>query len=778
MVTFRVELPASLPPGEKLYLAELDEVTGLTFNQTRHIMEAEDNQHFIVILPVRINSVMKYRYLRQGDFTDQEYTSDGRPVRYRLFYAASPALVQDIVTRWTDRPSDVAVSCRIIGRATRAGGTDPIPNLLITAGGQQTWTAADGTFMLEGLPAGTHNLVAYAADGAYRTFQQGALVSAGAATEALLQLQPANFVNVTFFVDAPVNTPAKASLRIAGNLWQFGNSFTALRGGLSSNALRLPELKHLENGRYGITFSLAVGSDLRYKYTLGDGIWNAEHTEDGEFLVRQLIVPDKDTQITDQVARWDDKSKLPVTFQVSVPPVTPDNEAISIQFNPGYAWLEALPMWSAGPDHWEYTLFSPLRGLESIQYRYCREVQCGSADNAKTAGSLATGQWVDLTGEKRTLQDVVEAWAWLEGSPSTAVVPNLEIAPRQPGFVAGIALQENYHPSWLAHLGLALTDILSMNANTILLYPTWTVIRSSPPLQESSQGNELSGFDLNATANVIRSQGLQTILFPLSQYPKTAGIWWQEAPRDFSWWVSWFERYKVFIRHHAIIASQTGSQALVLGDVSIAAALPNGKLADGSPSNVPEDANDRWRGLIQEARQNYKGQIWWALQFPQDVQNPPAFLDAVDGLYILWSAPLTKEAGTAADVMAQEAAAQLDALILPLQQQVNKSVILAIAYPSAQGGSTGCLPGLESGCLDLGLLSPPNPDIPNIGLDLADQERAYNAMFLAIKDRPWIGGVISSGYYPPAVLQDKSISVHGKPARGVLWFWFGKFLGK
>jgi hypothetical protein len=199
---------------------------------------------------------------------------------------------------------------------------------------------------------------------------------------------------------------------------------------------------------------------------------------------------------------------------------------------------------------------------------------------------------------------------------------------------------------------------------------------------------------------------------------------------------------------------------------------------DGAPSNVPEDTLERWYGIIQEARSYYPGQIWWALQYPQDVQNPPAFLNAVDGLYILWSAPLEKEPGALANAMALEAGSLLDTVLLPLQQQVNKPVILAVAYPSAQNGNTGCLPGLESGCLNLELLSPPNPDIPNIGLDLVEQEEAYNAIFLAIKDRPWIAGVVSQGYYPPAVLQDKSISIHGKPARGVLWFWYARLLGK
>ncbi len=50
-------------------------------------------------------------------------------------------------------------------------------------------------------------------------------------------------------------------------------------------------------------------------------------------------------------------------------------------------------------------------------------------------------------------------------------------------------------------------------------------------------------------------------------------------------------------------------------------------------------------------------------------------------------------------------------------------------------------------------------------------------MLLAVNDRDWIGGVVSRGYYPPAILEDKSLSIHGKPARGVLWYWFPRLLG-
>ena len=777
MITFRVQLPNPLPPGEKIIFSELDEVTGLAFNQIQHTMEAEDSLHFILILPVRQNSLLKYRYVRQGTYSVLEHTSDGRPVRYRMFHATAPALIQDVIGRWTDTQFNLSHG-RITGRAVRVDDSQPISNLLVTASGLQTWTAQDGSFVLEGVPNGTHNLVAYAADGAYLTFQQGATVADGAATEAILQLQPAKFIQVTFILEAPAGTPPNSTVRLAGNLLQLGNTFSSLRGGLGSTAVRLPVMQHLPNNKYGLTLSLPAGSDLRYKYTLGDGIWNAEHTSDGQFYIRQLILPDKDIEVNDTVVTWSDNSILPVTFQVAVPPTSPTDEIVAIQFNPGFTWLEALPMWPSSPQNWEFTLFSPLRGLESIQYRYCRDVQCGSADDSATTGSLAEGRLLPLNGKILLVQDIVEKWIWLDGKIDTAVVPNIQIAPRGSGFIAGIALQEGYHPSWLQRLNQTVTDINSLNANWVIINPTWTFTRAAPAVQEAIPGIDLAGFDLQALATVMRSQGLQTALFPHSLYPKPTAVWWQEAPRDFSWWLSWFEGYRVFVKHHASLAVQTGASVLILGDPSIVPALPNGRLADGSPSNAPEDALERWKEIIQDARQIFNKPIWWAVRYPQDFEAPPAVLDEVDGVYVLWSAPIAKGPEATVSEMAQEAGALFDNQLLPLQQRLNKPIILAVAYPSATGGSTGCLPGLEAGCLDLGLLNPSKPDLPNIERNLVDQENAYNAIFLAINDRLWISGLVSEGYYPPLILQDKSASIHGKPARGVLWFWFAKLLGK
>jgi hypothetical protein len=42
----------------------------------------------------------------------------------------------------------------------------------------------------------------------------------------------------------------------------------------------------------------------------------------------------------------------------------------------------------------------------------------------------------------------------------------------------------------------------------------------------------------------------------------------------------------------------------------------------------------------------------------------------------------------------------------------------------------------------------------------------------AIQNRDWISGFFTRGYYPAAPLQDKSASLHGKPAASVLQAWF------
>ena len=93
-----------------------------------------------------------------------------------------------------------------------------------------------------------------------------------------------------------------------------------------------------------LTISLPIGTYIEYKYTLGDGLWSSEVTTSGAVRLRQVLIPSTDLERNDVVEAWLSPDTNPIQFMVNVPPDTPKNEAISIQFNPGFGWLEPLPM--------------------------------------------------------------------------------------------------------------------------------------------------------------------------------------------------------------------------------------------------------------------------------------------------------------------------------------------------------------------------------------------------------------------------------------------------
>jgi len=245
LITFRLQVPPNTPAGETIYLSVLDEVTGLALNTQLNPMQAGGGEggaasQYIITLPFPIGSVVKYRYERQaGGIRVSEHLSDGSAVRYRMYNVTGQGTVDDVVSRWTDTPFQGAAG-RITGTATDTATGKPIPSLLVEAGGAQTLTASDGSFRLEGLPEGVHNLVVYAMDGAYSTFQQGARVAAKSTTPAITTLQPAKTTKVVFVVSVPKETLPVVPLRMAGNLYQLGNSFANLDGGVSTVAENMP----------------------------------------------------------------------------------------------------------------------------------------------------------------------------------------------------------------------------------------------------------------------------------------------------------------------------------------------------------------------------------------------------------------------------------------------------------------------------------------------------------------------------------------------------------
>jgi hypothetical protein len=282
-----------------------------------------------------------------------------------------------------------------------------------------------------------------------------------------------------------------------------------------------------------------------------------------------------------------------------------------------------------------------------------------------------------------------------------------------------------------------------------------------------------------------RNAGLNVALFPTPHFSGTTDsttsastTFWLNAPRDAAWWQTWFTRYRAFAVNYADLATQTGAQFLILGGEAVTPALPAGTLPNGQPSNVPADVEAQWKAIIQDVRSRFRGQLFWAMPYTtSNVQTPVSFLKDVDGVYLLWSVPLTTNPTATKTDLANEAGRLLDNEIAPLVNLLGKPIILAVAYPSAAGAPSGCISSGTGTCIDFASLSQPYADNPSVSLNLQTQADIYEAMLTAVNARPWVSGFISRGYFMPVALQDKSTSIHSKPAADILWYWYPRLLG-
>lgn len=766
--TFNLTLLAPLGSGETVAIGILDEVTGLALNPSLYAMSAQDGLHYTVTLPLALKSTVKYRYYRQGGQRPAlEDTALDKPIRYRMYTVSNPATLSDILASWSDRPFSGPVG-RVAGTVTNAASGEPLTNILVVAGGQATLTDSLGQYSLESLPQGTQTVSAYAIDGAYAPFQQGATVQGGLTTTAPLKLDAVATVQVTFLVSAPNTTIDGAPLRMAGNLIQLGNTFADLEGGMSGVASRMPTLVAGANHQYSLTMTLPVGADVRYKYTLGDGFWNAEHAADGSFVLRQLIVPPADTLVQDTINTWQAGNAAPILFDITVPANTPPDDTISIQFNP-YSWTEPIPMWPLQKQHWVYKLFGPMNMLGTFHYRFCRNGQCNTADDFDTQGASARGRSVNTTLTDQSLHDDIGGWAWWRDAEPVTIVA-IPVKQRQPNFWAGIEFQNGYRPNWQAQYPFAMQNTQALGANTLALTPTWTVSSINPLIFAPTPGSDPLMNDSLQTVQYARARSLRVVINATPRLLPSIPDFWQKAPRTPEWWNTWFDRYRAFVIYHADLAARGGAQALVIGGDALLPALPGGS------ANPPADAETRWRNLIGETRQHFGGQLLWAHPYAGTLPPAPPFIDQFDGFYLLWSAPLATNAGLGVDVMSNEAGRRLDIDILPFLRTVKKPTVIAVDYPSALGAASGCVPS-GGGCLDWSALSPQYPNTASAVLDIQGQANLYQAMLQAINQRDWISGFISRGYYPPVSLMDKSSSIRSKMSADLLWYWFPRMTG-
>lgn len=765
-VVFEVTLPSPVPENTKILFELLDDVTGLAYNPVRLEMTKQDDRTYFLKTPLIVGSLVKYRFLKQGENTTIEYTPQKDQVRFRLTNITGPKVVKDTIAAWVDEPYAGKVG-RIRGQITAVSDQSPLPNLLVSAEGLQTITSSDGSFILEGLAPGTHNLTIISLDGSSEIFEQGAVIADEATTPVFVSLTKRETVKVRFEVKLPENIDSTIPLKLATNLYTLGNSYSDPYAGTTNLASNLPQLERNAAGVYSIELALPVETDLRYKYTLGDGFWNGELATSGGFVERQLIVPENNVTIRNIVETFTPPGASPITFNVAVPSDTPVEETVNIQLNP-FDWMGPLPMVQVDATNWTYTLYNPQYFFPSFQYRYCRNNSCSAASETDSNGNY---RQMTVTNDTQSVNDVVETWKNLStfANPTTVTTQNGDILPRT-DFLSGYELSYSLSVNDIPFLETTFQKMADSGAKWVILDPTWSATWTNPPLLEMVPGVDLLWNDWIEVAQITTQQKLNIGIYPKINYPDTSNTFWANAKKDSGWWQSWFDRYHRFIIHNADLANVSGASAIFIGSPDLNPSMNNGNLKDGSSSGVPSNADDQWRQLIQDIRSRFSGAVVGVIALPSQSDGLPGWLDSVDAIYVQFSPKIDPTLTNSTADLYNYFNNSLDEKLLPVQQELNKPFIIGMSVNSSSESSNGCVD--SNGSCD----EQRSQNLSSTSLDFDLQARIYNAAIMSAAGREWIKGFISRDYQPVTTVQDASASVRGKPASDVLWYWY-RFIG-
>ncbi len=752
-VTISTTLSSAYSPESKLAIDVLDEVSGLNHNVQRFPMQTSENGTFQATLQLPLGAVIHYRYVSTAPLEIVEYTPNGEPVVYRSLLVTRNAQIKDSISAWPEKPYIAGVG-KLNGIVTDSATDQPLADVLITVAGLQSFTDMTGRYYFENLPVGVHNLVAHTLDGSYLTFQQQANVVEGLATPAVIKLQAAPEVQGTFTVSLP-NDAIGAPIRVAGNIYQLGNTFTDKQTGLSSNASRMPMMTPLGDGRYSLKVTLYAGTDLRYKYTLGDGFTNAERTMTGELLTRGFIVPDKDFEVEDEVASWRIANAEPATIMVSVPGNTPPEDSVSIQFQNG-VWNQPIPMWPLGSNRWMYLLYTQAsEEANPILYRFCRNDQCDlSFDPASNANPYP----VDFKNPSANSKEVT-AWQYWSPPEAPAEVEVIEET-RNQGQLSGVEFISDYHPSQFNRYSDVFTELKKMGINWLIFTPSWNVsMANGLPYLDSDPDDTMLIRELKELVSLGQQLGFKIALYPQLNFPQEAAVWWETSQRDALWWQQWYIEYERFLLNYLLFSSTYKVDQFIIGGKDLSASLPGGLMTVGENYGTPKNVEEIWTELLSKMSRYFSGETLWAVPLTASAITDYSFFDEIDGFYFEAASN-----GMEAYLSQDSLSTYLDGVVSAFLSPYAKPAYFGLSCPSFTTNME--LPA------DFDYeLNPYHSGFGPANVDLFSQQYFYDIYESVLASLDWVKGVSSRGFFPVMKMTDFSTSVYGKPAMDVIWYY-------
>ena len=761
-IKFQLNIHSPMRDGEYIILELVDDVTGSIANNKTTKLEEESELIFYTTLNVPAGSVIKYRYIKISDGRIQEISADNEPIDYRVAFASNNAVIKDILQLWKDEISPNSIGLlegSVIDRATN----QPIPDILVFAGGKRTFTGANGYFQIEGLSAGVHNVVFYAIDGQFLTFQQEARIDQGKITQADVSLEKMPEVRITFNVTPP-HDAIGAPIRLAGNIIQLGSTFSDISNGSNVNPTRMPTLIANPDGTYSITLNLFAKTDLRYKFTLGNGFWNAEQNNTGGFRVRQLIVPDEDSVVEQSIESWRSPGIEPIAFNISIPIKGSPIDDKFIQFKID-EWSEPIPLWPLGNEEFLYILFSPLENSQLITYRFCRN---GNCIHARDQGSLNFDHQVLVESLPQTVSLSLDSWEnWVSFVEDDSVIESY-VPVKESSYGRIVELTPDMDASWYKYASLGVADIEKLNANSIII-SLQEFVRPNSPNIHPVLGITPFYFEISSLVKDAKDHNLKVGLFPQIGPINNIKNWLDKPSQNDLWRESFFNSYYNYILNYANIAEQTKSGFLILGGKGLFAVI-NENLIDENEDTFPTfNEEEYWLNLIKEIKNVYHGELIWAVNLSRTMDPLPNFIEDFDGIYVLIDSPLALGDQSSYDDIQSGFINLIDSEIYEVYRSTDKSITLGFGYPALELSAKGCTL-LGELCFTDGLFRA--DQISQFAVDFNQQATIYNAIIPIAASREWISGISIRGYEPTVDIHSPSSSIRSKPAEDVIKYWF------
>jgi len=183
-------------------------------------------------------------------------------------------------------------------------------------------------------------------------------------------------------------------------------------------------------------------------------------------------------------------------------------------------------------------------------------------------------------------------------------------------------------------------------------------------------------------------------------------------------WEEWFASYRGFIGKYALLARDTGTDALVVGT----------ELVNTNRDNKCNSAADKrtkdWKGVVGSIRQVYGGKLYYAANYGTDDCGEDVSVDwwdTLDGIGVDAYYPLANETVVNVQQLVDSWQRWADRMAA-VSQKYNKPVVLTeIGYQSRLGTH--------------------NMRTGNAVLNIQEQTDCYEATLQALSNKPWLGGI-------------------------------------